>query len=243
MGIRRSLTNSIRNFIVTNITELRNHRLEYCHLGLDLFKWVVGGIVIIIGFMWIRPHEQERLDKALQLEVHKAYLSATDTENIDLWQRKLDLLSAITDEKDKKMIAFIDKERKRIKDIRTEKENIVAARQQQADAKKDIEVAKKQYAEIKAKYEKLAKESSLEKNQVEEEKKALEERISLLEAKQANAVKVEKTSAEALKNYGMGGVATLQGQVITTTVGNVKAEGSGGGVAGGSAGVKTERAP
>jgi hypothetical protein len=189
--------------------EVKKLRIEHWRMGLDFFKWLVGGIVIIMGFMMIRPHEQERLDKALQLEVNKAYLSATDTENIDLWQRKLNLLKAISNLKDKRIQAFIKTEQETINEIREHKGKIRVASQQKIAVTRDIEAARKQYAEIKTKYESLAQEQSQEKKRVAEDKLVLEYRIAKLESLQKQASKQEQESAKKLTSLGIGIVASV----------------------------------
>lgn len=162
-----------------------NANIEWWRLGLDALKWVIGGVVVITGFLMIRPHEQERLDKALQLEVYKAYLSASDTTNIELWQRKLNLMKAFTGDNDNKIIAFIKAEQTRIDDINK--------------SKSALAMANREYDKLKIDREKLKAINSRDKNKLAEANSKLTE----LNAKLNHLDAQKKTYTEKLTSYGI----------------------------------------
>jgi hypothetical protein len=155
--------------------------------------------VLIIGFLMIRPQEQARLDRALQLEVHKAYLSATSTSDVELWQRKLNLMKAMVEERDAKIRDFIEREQGTIDEIRQERERLAQAEQQKTAA--EIADAKAQKEKQRV-LDELARASSAERVRLEEEKRALEEQIEFLEAEKQESVATEKESARKLESFG-----------------------------------------
>lgn len=105
-----------------NPGEKAEEKFQRTKLYVELGKWFVGGVVVIIGFLMIRPHEQERQDRALQLEINKIYIQDTDFNDTDEWQRKLNLLDALINEDDRKMRDFINEEKENIKVARTAKD-------------------------------------------------------------------------------------------------------------------------
>jgi hypothetical protein len=173
--------------------------MEYLRIKVDLVKWLVGGVVLIIGFLMIRPQKQARLDRALQLEVHKAYLSATNTSDVELWQRKLKLMKAMVEESDAKIQGFIAKEQGRIDDIRGERERLAQAEQERTAAMiADAKVQKEKQRVL----DELARASSAERVRLEEEKRALEEQSKFLEAEKQQSVEKEEESARKLESFG-----------------------------------------
>jgi chromosome segregation ATPase len=183
--------------------ELENIKIERQRILVDLVKWFVGGIVVVIGFLLIRPHEQERLDEALQLEVFKAYLAATNTENIYLWQRKLNLIKATYDENNKKVQIFIEAEQKRLDHIISEDEKFRKAILHKAKLQNSLTENKKKFEELKKEYDNLEEASAKEKMKLENEKRELEIRIAELESDLHNATKQENESANNLKKFGL----------------------------------------
>lgn len=188
------MNNNEDNNASSNNTNNHNN-LEWWRLGLDALKWIIGGVVAIIGFFMIRPHEQGRLDRALQLEVYKAYLSASDTTNIELWQRKLNLMKAFTEDNDKKILAFINIEQSRINDINK--------------YTSELATINKEYKKLKADMYKL---KTINYNNAKSSKtnkllNELSDRIKQLDAQ-------KKTYSEKLTSYGIVNV-TLSDEVLT----------------------------
>jgi len=99
-------------------------KLEWYRFWSDILKWLIGGTVVVIGFLIIRPQEQNRLNKALQLEIHKAYIAAVSTEKTELWQRQLNLLKAFSDDNDTNLQRFLNNEQIRLDTIKKEKNKI-----------------------------------------------------------------------------------------------------------------------
>ncbi|MBU5612179.1 hypothetical protein [Geomonas azotofigens] len=169
----------------TNNDSFKPDSIEWWRLGVDVLKWIVSGSVLIIGFFMIRPHEQERLDKALQLEVYKAYLSASDTTNIELWQRKLNLMKAFTAENDHKINRFIDKEQARIDDINKSKDALASV--------------KDEYDKVKSERDKLEATGYMDKRRLSKANRTIDELDSKLKALDAQ----KKTYTEKLTSYGV----------------------------------------
>lgn len=93
-------------------------------LAFEYFRWIIGGIVMVIGFLMIRPQEQSRLNRELDLRVFEAYLEATNTENTNLWRRKLRLMKAFS--VDKRLENFVEKEELDIRGIEDAKPIVLA---------------------------------------------------------------------------------------------------------------------
>ncbi|OGP60127.1 MAG: hypothetical protein A2V67_07050 [Deltaproteobacteria bacterium RBG_13_61_14] len=105
--------------------EERKVALQHKQIKLDLIKWVIGGVVVIVGFLLIRPREQNRLDQAFQLEVSKAYIAAVQSGDLDLWQRSLNQIEAFNDDKRSKLGIFIESEKGRLQQARKEHDMII----------------------------------------------------------------------------------------------------------------------
>jgi hypothetical protein len=104
--------------------EQKKLTLEKCRTWIESTKWIIGGLILIIGFIIIKPQEQKRLDQQLKLQAITVYLGSLNTQKIDVWQRTLDGIRLCFKESDSEFIAYIDNEQSRIKGLKNKIETI-----------------------------------------------------------------------------------------------------------------------
>lgn len=143
---------------MSDILPSTNLRLEHLKLALDLAKWAIGGTVLIVGFLMIRPHEQDRADLELQRQVFSGYVDAKDDDDIDHWQRKLNLVSALADDS-QKIVMFIESEQKAIDEVRAKRNESAASAEKIANLEAKLTDTDKKRQELEAQITKLAPEA------------------------------------------------------------------------------------
>lgn len=181
------------------------HKIEWFRMWIDLIKWTIVGVAAVTSFMMIRPREQERMDMNLKLDIHKAYLEATDTENVDLWQRKLNLLKAIVEENDEKMQIFIRREQDRLDKIKKEQKRQLEARQKLEEAERLLAQKTLELDELKDMYEKHVDAPPKQRTEIRENTKEVVESIQQLAKEKEKAQKQLAETETRLKEEGLSG--------------------------------------
>ena len=116
-------------------------------LAVDLFKWGVGGAVIIAGFLMIKPREQDRLDRELRREVFAGYVQSSDRDNPYLWKRKFELVSALCEPiADHSLGLFLKSEEERIQNAIDAHDAAQSASEALADSQENLEELQEQMA-------------------------------------------------------------------------------------------------
>ncbi|WP_236026765.1 hypothetical protein [Geomonas diazotrophica] len=163
---------------------------------------ILNIIGLVIVYFTIRLPERNRLDRALSLEIFKAYLASTDTPNVDLWQRKLDLMEAFDNGENPKLNKFINSQREVIKVVRKSATDLHIASKEISNTKKERDAAIAELEVVKSKYSKLSKEGSQDAKILVNTKNELNKKITDLDSKIKNASDKVKVYKENLTAHG-----------------------------------------
>lgn len=176
-------------------------KLDRLRVGVDILKWGIGGIAIVIGFCLIRPREQDRLDVALKQELFQGYVSSQDSSDPNLWQRKLDLMVAFTPEADRELMSYLEQEQIRLNTIRIELNERRKAVAESASLRNQIALLSVDRNQLIVKLSDQTM-SDEEKHALEEQQQDLRIKVESLNVKLANTSKSLAAAESKLNERG-----------------------------------------
>jgi len=177
-------------------------KLERLSVGVELLKWCIAGVAIVTGFLLIRPREQDRLDIALKQELFQGYVSSQDTSDLNLWQRKLDLMIAFTSDADEELLAYLGQEQTRLNTIRIEQKDRRSAVAESASLRNQIALLSVERNELMVKLDDVEL-SDEEKQSLQDEKQKLMNEVASLNANLADTSKALDAAESKLKERGI----------------------------------------
>jgi hypothetical protein len=194
--------------------EIERRRLEERKIERrwELAKWGLAGMVAIIGFLMIKPREQERLDLTFKRDLLKDYISAKDKGDPNLWTRKIELINVFIGTKDERLADFVRSEMERVaKALKLETDKVATDEAKKMESNK-AELAKTEIAKIDKKVV-AAGIRDAEKNKLMADKKKFEQQKREAEAKYAAAsIKAAQLEKELIER----GVDTRRNMVQQT---------------------------